>query len=126
MILNKNQNNSVGSSNQLDSASTPTNQGEAYYLRGQFFERKGEFALAIRDYQLALSLNPSLVNAAYAKAACESKIGKYEEAIVTYNQAFGIENSSDYGSGVNKLYMSSVPLSSSGLPMAGGDISSQY
>lgn len=52
--------------------------------------------MAIKDYQLALSLNPQLINAAYAKAACQSKIGNDEDAINTYNLAFAMENS-DYG-----------------------------
>lgn len=37
-------------------------------------------------------MNPSLINAAFAKAACENKIGKFEEAIDTYNEAFALEN----------------------------------
>jgi hypothetical protein len=37
-------------------------------------------------------MNPSLINAAFAKAACENKIGKFEEAIDTYNEAFAMEN----------------------------------
>lgn len=64
---------------------SPTKQADAFYLRGQIFERKGDFEGALRDYQHALTLNPGLVNAAYAKAACQNKIGKFEEAILTYN-----------------------------------------
>ena len=41
---------------------------------------------------MALAINPALVNAAYAKAACQSKIGNFEESISAYNQAFQIEN----------------------------------
>jgi len=47
--------------------------------------------MAIKDYQTALSINPGMVNAAYAKAACQSKIGNFEDAINAYNQAFSIE-----------------------------------
>ena len=64
---------------------TPTTQSEAFYLRGQIFEKKGDYSLAIRDYQHALEINPSLVNAAYAKAACLNKLGNFEDAINTYN-----------------------------------------
>ena len=75
---------------------TPSSQAEAFYLRGQIHERQGDFTSAITDYQHATTINPLLVNALYAKAACQSKLGHYEEAIVTYNQAFALENS-DYG-----------------------------
>ncbi len=37
---------------------TPNTQAEAYYLRGQIFEKKTEYQLAMRDYQLALNINP--------------------------------------------------------------------
>ncbi len=70
---------------------TPTSQSEAFYLRGQIFEKKGDYSLAIRDYQHALEINPSLINAAYAKAACLNKLGNFEDAINTYNQAFALE-----------------------------------
>lgn len=61
-------------------------------MRGQILEKKGEFNSAINDFQEALKLNPSLINAAFAKAACENKIGNFEDAINTYNEAFAIEN----------------------------------
>ena len=35
-----------------------------------------------------LELDPNLFNAAYAKAACENIIGRYDDAINTYNLAF--------------------------------------
>jgi tetratricopeptide (TPR) repeat protein len=38
-----------------------------------------------------LELNPKLINAAFAKAACENKVGRFEEAIETYNEAFALE-----------------------------------
>jgi len=38
-----------------------------------------------------LKLDPAFVNAALSKAACENKIGNYEDAIETYNQAFAME-----------------------------------
>jgi|LauGreDrversion4_2_1035121.scaffolds.fasta_scaffold978002_1 tetratricopeptide (TPR) repeat protein len=74
-------------------ATTPTTRAEAYYLRGQIFEKTGELQLALRDYQHALTINPNFINAAYAKAACQNKSGNYEEAIKTYNEAFALETS---------------------------------
>ena len=35
-----------------------------------------------------LELDPSFFNAAYAKASCENIIGRYDDAIATYNLAF--------------------------------------
>ena len=35
-----------------------------------------------------LELDPSFFNAAYGKASCENVIGRYDDAIQTYNQAF--------------------------------------
>ncbi len=40
-----------------------------------------DLASAISDYSSAIKANPSFINAAFAKAACENKIGKFEEAI---------------------------------------------
>lgn len=37
---------------------TPNTQADAFYLRGQIFEKKGDYSLAIRDYQHALEINP--------------------------------------------------------------------
>lgn len=39
-----------------------------------------------------------MVNAAFAKAACENKIGNYEDAINSYNHAFAID--SDFNNGL--------------------------
>lgn len=67
-------------------------ESQAYFLRGQINEKKGDMQVAINDYKKALEINPSLINAAFAKAACENKLGKFEEAIETYNEAFALEN----------------------------------
>lgn len=40
----------------------------------------------------ALSGNPSFFTALYAIASCHSKLGNYDEAITTYNQAFSLES----------------------------------
>ena len=61
-------------------------------MRGQIHERRQEYAEAIADFKRALEINPGLINAAFAKAACENMIGEYEQAINTYNEAFKIDN----------------------------------
>ena len=47
---------------------------------------------ALADYNKALEINPSSSNAAFSKAACLNKMGNYEEAILSYNNAFEIDN----------------------------------
>ncbi len=85
LIVNNDIGNARDDVSQETRPATPTTQSEAFYLRGQIFEKKGDYSLAIRDYQHALEINPSLVNAAYAKAACLNKLGNFEDAINTYN-----------------------------------------
>jgi tetratricopeptide (TPR) repeat protein len=70
-------------------------KAQAYFQRGQVNEKKGDFNSAIKDFTKALEINPALVNAAFAKAACENKIGRFEEAIKTYNDAFALEEGKD-------------------------------
>ena len=44
-----------------------------------------DYSKAIEDYEVALKLDSSLHNAAYSKALCENILGRYEDAIETYN-----------------------------------------
>ena len=64
----------------------------AYFQRGLIHEKKGNMSQAIEDFNKALELDKSLVNAALAKAACANRIGKFEDAINTYNEALAIGN----------------------------------
>ena len=80
--------------NPQSSSNEECKKAQAYYLRGQIHERKGDLTVAITDYKQALASDPALINAAFAKAACENKIGNYEEAINTYNEAFAMERDS--------------------------------
>ena len=47
--------------------------------------------LAIVDFQKALEHNPQMINAAFAKASCQNRCGKLEDAIDAYNEAFDLE-----------------------------------
>ena len=51
-------------------------------------EKQKKYAEAIEDFGKVLDLDPGFFNAAYAKASCENIIGRYDDAIVTYNLAF--------------------------------------
>ena len=58
------------------------------YARAKLAEKQKNYEQAIIDFAKVLELDPSFYNAAYAKASCESIIGRYEDAIITYNLAF--------------------------------------
>ena len=58
------------------------------YTRAKLAEKQKSYESAIRDFGKVLELDPNFFNAAYAKAACENIIGRYDDAIATYNLAF--------------------------------------
>ena len=57
-------------------------------MRAKLAEKEQNYEQAIEDYGKVLSLDPSFFNAAYSKASCENIIGRYDDAIATYNLAF--------------------------------------
>lgn len=71
--------------------SDPIKEAQAFFIRGQVHEKKNNMVNAIEDFKRALQINPSLISAAFAKAACENRLGNFEEAIDSYNEAFAIE-----------------------------------
>eukprot|EP00347_Sterkiella_histriomuscorum_P012335 403368987 len=89
---NSNSANITQSSFVLYSQSQQNEPAQAFYIRGQILEKKGDYHGAIQDYKQALQFNPKLLNAVYSKAACENKIGNYEDAIQTYNEAFALDD----------------------------------
>lgn len=64
------------------------------YTRACLAQKQKNYEQAIADFARVLELDPSFYNAAYAKASCESIIGRYEDAIETYNLAFAKDNDS--------------------------------
>ena len=58
------------------------------YMRAKLAEKEKKYEQAIEDYGKVLILDPSFFNAAYSKASCENIIGRYDDAIATYNLAF--------------------------------------
>lgn len=57
------------------------------YNRGVANEKLGNLEASISDFTRVLSLDPSHVNAAYARAACHNKGGNFARAIEDYNLA---------------------------------------
>ena len=64
------------------------NDAIALYTRAKLAEKRKDYERAIEDYGKVLQLDPTFFNAAYSKASCENMIGKYDDAIETYNLAF--------------------------------------
>ena len=64
------------------------------YTRACLAQKQKLYEQAIADFARVLELDPNFFNAAYAKASCESIIGRYEDAIETYNLAFAKDNDS--------------------------------
>lgn len=58
------------------------------YTRAKLAEKQKNYEQAIEDFGKVLELDPSFFNAAYGKASCENIIGRYDDAIATYNLAF--------------------------------------
>ncbi|CDW84670.1 tpr domain containing protein [Stylonychia lemnae] len=94
---------------------------QAFYLRGQIHEKKGDYQQAITDFKLALQHNPQHVNAAFSKAVCENKIGNFEDAINTYHEAFAMENDQNLKQLTNNM---SYYLQSSNLKNTKSNVSS--
>jgi len=62
------------------------------YTRAKLAEKQKNYEQAIEDFGKALVLDPNFFNAAYGKAGCENIIGRYDDAIETYNIAFAKDN----------------------------------
>ena len=55
------------------------------YARAKLAEKEKDFERAIEEYENLLKLEPKFVNAAYSKATCENIVGRYNDAINSYN-----------------------------------------
>ena len=63
-----------------------------YILRAKIFEKQGNLAKAVKEYNDCLELNPNCLRAAYARAACENKRGGYDKSIDYYTFALELED----------------------------------
>ena len=64
------------------------------YARAKLAEKEKDFEKAIEEYEKLLKLDPRFINAAYSKATCENIVGRFSDAINSYNQAFANEDES--------------------------------
>jgi len=55
-------------------------------------EKQGVYEEAIVDFKKVIDLDPTFINAVYGKANCENLLGKFDDAIETYNMAFTKDN----------------------------------
>lgn len=67
-------------------APTP-NDAEAYYKRGVAYGEKGEFDLAIEDFNKVIALNPDSAEAYYNRGFAYNSKGAIDRAIEDYNKA---------------------------------------
>ncbi|MCP2727674.1 tetratricopeptide repeat protein, partial [Symplocastrum sp. BBK-W-15] len=58
-----------------------------YFYRGTAYNNKGDFDLAITDYNKAIQLNPKLAEAFYNRGVAYGSLMKYNSAIADYNKA---------------------------------------
>lgn len=54
---------------------------------------QGQFEAAIRDYTMAIALNPGHCRAYYNRAFSHDRLGQYEDAVADYSRALQIEPS---------------------------------
>ena len=64
-----------------------SNDVSGLYHRGMTLSKMGKLSQAIRDLSTVLEIDPSHVNAAYARAACYNSKGQFSQAIEDYNLA---------------------------------------
>jgi len=85
-------------------------------MRGCCNEKLGHIDKGIQDFSLVLDIDPSHINAAYAKGAAENKRGNFAQAIEDYNMALEKdlerERRSDWGLGGGSLQYGSQPSNS--------------
>ena len=62
------------------------------YARAKLAEKEKDYETAIDEYEKLLKLDPRFVNAAYSKATCENLVGRFSDAIDSYNRAFANED----------------------------------
>src|SRR4030043_275929 len=65
---------------------SPTNAKD-YNNRGIAYYSKGQFDLAIADYNKALEINPRFANAYYSRGNAYHLKGQYDLAIADFNKA---------------------------------------
>lgn len=66
---------------------------EAYFYRGKIHDARGQYTLAIADYDAALGLNPGLAQAYHSRGITYHKIGEYSAALSDLNRTLEIDES---------------------------------
>jgi len=64
-----------------------SDSADAYYNRGDAYDRMGEYGKAIADYNKAIELDPNHASAYYNRGCAYGEIGAYDKAVADYNKA---------------------------------------
>jgi len=64
---------------------------EAYYNRGNAYNKPGQYERAIKDYNEAIRLKPDYAEAYYNRGIVYLYLGQYERAIKDYNEAIRLK-----------------------------------
>ena len=65
---------------------------DGYYGRGQAYQLRGEYAIAIRDYSAAIRLNPRAAAAYFGRGCCYYRLHDHDGALADSNHALDINN----------------------------------
>lgn len=63
---------------------------DAYYQRGQLFLGRGDYALAVDDFDAVLALNPQNTTVYYERGVGHYLLGDYERALVDFEYVLSV------------------------------------
>ncbi len=63
---------------------------DAYYQRGQLFLGRGDYALAVDDFDAVLELNPQNMAVYYERGVGRYLLGDYEHALADFEQVLAV------------------------------------
>ncbi|MCU0481088.1 MAG: tetratricopeptide repeat protein [Anaerolineae bacterium] len=68
---------------------------DAFYQRGMLFLLRGDYALAVNDFDQALAINPYNVSACYERGVAYYFAGEYERALRDFEDVLGANPNHD-------------------------------
>ncbi|MGY8705829.1 tetratricopeptide repeat protein [Bradyrhizobium sp. 18BD] len=66
-------------------------KSQAYILRGNAYEKRGDYNKALKDFDSAIKIVPSNPIALYNRGNIETSLGQYDKAIDDYTQAIALD-----------------------------------
>ena len=89
----------AGIGSAIDSCGTtdkPVESSKTYIDRGKAMADKGEYFEAIRDYDMAISLNPANAKSYHYRGKAKEELGQHAAAIVDYDKAISLDPDAAY------------------------------